>query len=703
MPGITVAYDSRAILINGKRTLLLSGAIHYPRSTPTMWPELLQRSREMGLNTIETYVFWNLHEAEPGIFNFSDQLDLLHFCQLAHQYGLSVILRIGPYICAETNYGGFPAWLREVPEMEMRTWNPAFQQAMERWVRMLTGYLHEMFAAQGGPIILFQLENEYNNIAAQYGKEGQRYLQWVSDLAQELRLDIPSIMCAGAASGSLETINTFYGHTLIEQQQAHHPDQPAIWTENWTGWYDVYGLPHHQRTPEDTAYGVARFVAAGGTGINYYMWHGGTNFGRSAMYLQTTSYDYHAPFNEYGFPTTKAYHLAQLHAILQKYADLLLQQEEIHAQQIGQELSVWTYTGQDQELTFLCNDAARAETISFAGQVFQIPARSVSLVSQGQELFNTALVQSASLVQQQLKPLENPLTSIQYTVEPLPEAWPETLKKHYLVGDKPVEQLSLTHDRSDYCWYTSELVIPATQAGAGVLRLTGVADLVHVYVDGRFLATSALPLKEDRGPLDGPEFTQTFSLHLPEGRHTLSLLLCAVGLIKGDWMLGGTNMVQEKKGFWGEAFWNDDALLGLWTMQPGLVGEYEQRFTYGQQTWQGEHWQGAVNQPLRWWRLTFTDLAKNNPLVADLTGMKKGMAWLNGRCIGRYWLVAGDPEKQPAWLKGVTQLTEIGQPSQRYYFLPSEWLQENNELVLFEEQGGDPSQVGLASIVHLQA
>src|SRR2546425_325258 len=101
-----VSYDKRAVLIDERRTLLLSGAIHYPRSTPAMWPDLLRQARQGGLNTVETYVFWGLHERRRGVFDFSERLDLFHFCRLAQEQGLYVFLRLGPYICAEINYGG---------------------------------------------------------------------------------------------------------------------------------------------------------------------------------------------------------------------------------------------------------------------------------------------------------------------------------------------------------------------------------------------------------------------------------------------------------------------------------------------------------------------------------------------------------------------------------------------------------------------
>ncbi|HEU5087113.1 MAG TPA: beta-galactosidase family protein, partial [Roseiflexaceae bacterium] len=332
----TLAYDQRAVMLDGRRTLLLSGAIHYPRSTPAMWDEMMQRSKAAGLNTIETYVFWNLHEEQRGVFDFSGRLDLLHFCRLAQKQGLYVILRIGPYICAEINYGGFPAWLRDVPGIELRTLNEPYMREMERWVRLLCDYLHTMFAPNGGPIIMAQIENEYNLIAPSYGDQGQRYLAWSIELGQSLNLGVPWVMCVGGMPGAIETLNGFFVHHEIDAHHAKHPDQPALWTEHWPGWYDVWGQPHHLRTPESVAYGAARFVAAGGTGINYYMWHGGTNFGREAMYLQTTSYDYTAPLDEVGQETTKSRHLARLHGVLWQYERAIVDNRRAEAQALGE-------------------------------------------------------------------------------------------------------------------------------------------------------------------------------------------------------------------------------------------------------------------------------------------------------------------------------------------------------------------------------
>jgi beta-galactosidase GanA len=131
---LNVSYDGRAILINGSRTLFISGSIHYPRSTPAMWDSLMKRSIAAGVNLIQTYVFWNLHEPIKGQYYFDDYADLVQFLSVAKQNQIFVNLRIGPYVCAEWNYGGFPEWLREIPDVTFRTYNQPFMTEMQTWM-----------------------------------------------------------------------------------------------------------------------------------------------------------------------------------------------------------------------------------------------------------------------------------------------------------------------------------------------------------------------------------------------------------------------------------------------------------------------------------------------------------------------------------------------------------------------------------------
>lgn len=133
----TVTYDHRALVIDGKRRVLVSGSIHYPRSTPDMWPDLIQKSKDGGLDVIETYVFWNFHEPVRGQYDFSGRKDLVKFVKIVAQAGLYVHLRIGPYVCAEWNYGGFPLWLHFIPGIQLRTDNEPFKRCNDLQPKLL--------------------------------------------------------------------------------------------------------------------------------------------------------------------------------------------------------------------------------------------------------------------------------------------------------------------------------------------------------------------------------------------------------------------------------------------------------------------------------------------------------------------------------------------------------------------------------------
>ncbi|CDP03164.1 unnamed protein product [Coffea canephora] len=154
-----VSYDGRSFIINGQRKILISGSIHYPRSTPEMWPDLIQKAKDGGLDVIQTYVFWNVHEPSPGKYNFEGRGDIVRFLKLVKAAGLYAHLRIGPYICAEWNFGGFPVWLKYVPGMEFRTDNGPFKAAMQGFVTKIVNLMksENLFEPQGGPIIMSQV------------------------------------------------------------------------------------------------------------------------------------------------------------------------------------------------------------------------------------------------------------------------------------------------------------------------------------------------------------------------------------------------------------------------------------------------------------------------------------------------------------------------------------------------------------------
>ncbi|KAL3753903.1 hypothetical protein ACJRO7_001187 [Eucalyptus globulus] len=275
---LDVSYDERGIKLNGQSRIIISGSIHYPRSTPEMWGDLIKKAKEGGLNAIEIYVFWNAHEPLYRQYDFEGNKDLVRFIKTIQDAGLYAILRIGPYVCAEWNYGGFPVWLHNLPGVELRTNNTVYQNEMKTFVTLIVDMMqkHGLFAIQGGPIIVAQIENEYGNVEWAYGNNGKSYINWCAQLAESYGVQI-------------NTCNGYY----CDQFSPNNPKSPKWWTENWSGWFKDWGMKDPHRTAEDLAFAVARFFQYGGSLQNYYMYHGGTNFDRTAggPYI-TTSYDY---------------------------------------------------------------------------------------------------------------------------------------------------------------------------------------------------------------------------------------------------------------------------------------------------------------------------------------------------------------------------------------------------------------------------
>ncbi|KAF3774112.1 Beta-galactosidase 9 [Nymphaea thermarum] len=313
-----VSYDGRALLLDGQRRILISAGIHYPRAAPEMWPDLVAKTKENGVDVVQSYVFWNGHEPVRGQYNFEGQFDIVKFVKLVGLSGLYLHLRIGPYVCAEWNFGGFPVWLRDIPGIKFRTDNGPFKVEMERFVKKIVGLMKQemLFSWQGGPIILLQIENEYGNIEDSYGKGGKEYVKWAARMALGQDAGVPWVMCRqnDAPENIIDTCNAYY----CDGYKPNSKEKPIFWTEDWDGWYASWGgrLPH--RPVRDLAFAVARSFERGGSFQNYYMFFGGTNFGRtSGGPFYTTSYDYDAPIDEYGLLRQPRWgHLKNLHEAL---------------------------------------------------------------------------------------------------------------------------------------------------------------------------------------------------------------------------------------------------------------------------------------------------------------------------------------------------------------------------------------------------
>ena len=315
-----VTYDDNSYLIDGKRVWLVSGSVHYFRVPADLWRDRLLKAKRAGLNCITTYVPWNYHEAIEGRWNFEGDRDVAEFVRIAGELGLYVILRPGPYICAEWDFGGLPGWLTTKTGMTLRTNNAAFMHYFDKYFAQLLPRLADQQVTRGGNIILIQNENEYI-----FGDSpnGRAYLEFVSQLIRRGGFDIPIISCNMFAGpqieGVVDNINS-WDAAVEGLKRAHYsqPMMPMIVTEFWSGWFDFWGSGiHERRDPREVARRAMEMLGCGAQ-YNYYMFHGGTNFGFWGSRLvegeatyQTTSYDYDAPLAE-GGELTEKYYLTRL-------------------------------------------------------------------------------------------------------------------------------------------------------------------------------------------------------------------------------------------------------------------------------------------------------------------------------------------------------------------------------------------------------
>jgi beta-galactosidase len=317
------AIDGSEFKLDGRPFIIRSGEMHYPRIPRAAWRERLRMARAMGLNTVTTYAFWSQHEPEPGQWDFSGQNDLRAFIKAAAEEGLHVILRPGPYVCAEVDFGGFPAWLLRTPGLRVRSMDARYLAASARYFKRLAREVADLQSSRGGPILMLQLENEYGS----FGRDHD-YLRAVRAQMQAAGFDAPLFTSDGGAArlfdgGTLPDVPAVvnFGGGLDDARQsvealaAWRKQGPRMVGEYWAGWFDHWGEQHHTQSPQDAARTVD-WLLSQGVSFNLYMFHGGTSFGwlAGANYSatepyqpDTTSYDYDAALDEAGRPTPK-YH-----------------------------------------------------------------------------------------------------------------------------------------------------------------------------------------------------------------------------------------------------------------------------------------------------------------------------------------------------------------------------------------------------------
>ncbi|MGW5526397.1 glycoside hydrolase family 35 protein [Streptomyces xanthochromogenes] len=319
-------------LLDGRPVRLLSGALHYFRVHESQWGHRLAMLRAMGLNCVETYVPWNLHEPRPGVYE--DVAALGRFLDAADAAGLWAIVRPGPYICAEWENGGLPHWLTGPLGRRARTNDAEYLGRVDRWFRVLLPQVAEREIGRGGPVLMVQVENEYGSYGTDRG-----YLEHVAGLLRDCGITVPlftsdgpedHMLTGGSLPGVLATANFGSGaREGFEVLRRHQPSGPLMCMEFWCGWFDHWGAEHVVRDAGDAA-ATLREILECGASVNLYMAHGGTNFAGwsganragelhvGALEPTATSYDYDAPIDEAGRPTEKFWRFRE---VLAQYQD----------------------------------------------------------------------------------------------------------------------------------------------------------------------------------------------------------------------------------------------------------------------------------------------------------------------------------------------------------------------------------------------
>ena len=328
----TFVAGNKTFLLNGKPFVVKAAEIHYPRIPREYWEHRIKMCKALGMNTICIYIFWNLHEQREGVFDFTGQNDVAEFCRLAKKNGMYVIVRPGPYVCAEWEMGGLPWWLLKKKDIRLREQDPYFMSCVDRFEKNVAKQLAPLTIQHGGPIIMVQVENEYGS----YG-EDKAYISQIRDTLRKywdtpnakttlFQCDWNSNFEKNGLDDLTWTMNFGTGAKIDDQfsrLRELRPNSPLMCSEFWSGWFDKWGARHETRPAKDMVAGIDEMLSKG-ISFSLYMTHGGTSFGHWAganspgFAPDVTSYDYDAPINEYGEPTEKFWLLRKT---LEKYAD----------------------------------------------------------------------------------------------------------------------------------------------------------------------------------------------------------------------------------------------------------------------------------------------------------------------------------------------------------------------------------------------
>ncbi|KAH9686909.1 Beta-galactosidase 7 [Citrus sinensis] len=614
-----------------------------------MWPDLIRKAKDGGLDAIETYIFWNAHEPQRHQYDFSGNLDFIKFFKLVQEAGLYAIIRIGPYVCSEWNYGGFPVWLHNIPGIQLRTNNEIYKNEMQIFTTKIVNMCKEanLFAPQGGPIILAQIENEYGNIMGPYKEAGKSYINWCAQMATSQNIGVPWIMCqqSDAPQPMINTCNGFYCDEFVP----NNPKSPKMWTENWTGWFKKWGDKDPHRTPQDPKWG----------------------------------------------------HLKQLHEAI-KLGEKLLTSGNVTTKQFGNGVNLTTYsnTTSGERFCFLSNTNTSQDAnvdLQQDGKYF-VPAWSVSILHGcNKEVYNTAKVNTETTVMVK-KPIELG-TKLSWT-------WAQETIRDTLHGKgsfnaaKLIEQKEATSDVSDYLWYMTSIENMGTSSHNATLYVKSSGQVLHAYVNSKHI-----------GSQFGYDFEFNQPAILRPGKNFLTLLSATVGLQNyGEFFdLGPEGLAGGPVELNVDGMASLNLSSNIWNYKVGLNGEAKR--LYDPNSPHPQIWKSSkklpIGKPMKWYRTSFKIPPGTSPVVVDLQGMGKGHAWVNGNSLGRYWPSqiadtngCSDTCDYRGEYKPEKCVTNCGNPSQRWYHVPRSFLNDGtNTLILFEEMGGNPSHVSFQTVV----
>ncbi|WPU92233.1 beta-galactosidase family protein [Mucilaginibacter sabulilitoris] len=552
-------------LLDGKPFQMISGELHYPRIPREAWRDRMKMAKAMGLNTIGTYVFWNLHEPQKGQFDFSGNNDIVEFIKIAQQEGLWVILRPSPYVCAEWEFGGYPYWLENEEGVIVRSKNAQYLREYENYIKELGKRLSVYQINHGGNILMVQIENEYGS----YGAD-KEYLAINQKMFKDAGFDGLLYTCDPAADlvkghlpGLLPAVNGLDNPAKVKEliNQNHEGKGPYYIAEWYPAWFDWWGTKHHT-VPADQYTGKLDSVLAAGISINMYMFHGGTTRGfmnganyndQAPFEPQISSYDYDAPLDEAGNPTSK---FEAFRNVIQKH-------------------------------------------LSAGINLPAVPPAKPTISIPKIELENVA-----------------------------------DLNELKLKGRSSQSPLTFEDMKLDYGFMLYRTKVEGGKSG--ILKVKDLRDFAVVIINGQTV-----------GKLDRRTGLDSINVNLPDGNVTLDILVENLGRINF-----GKYLLQNKKGIVGKVFFQNNEVTG-WQNFPlplKTVGNYKPKPSLSN-----------LNTPVMK-KGTFS-LASLGDTYLNMTDWGKGVVWINGHNLGRYW--------------------QIG-PQQTLY-VPREWLHiGKNEILVFE-------------------